>query len=283
MNKLLPALFLCCFYITNIYAETDISVGCSKNTPLHCMVGLILENTDIFSQNGVKGKVIYFDSGKEQNEICKNKDVTVTFSCSYQPFLHIRQLPRYKIINSLGSLGRVYLISTKKSINDIKTVYFRTGASTPMIIEKMAPVYNINFTPIELEKNLKGKTSFLDWSPWAETKILSKKYNILFSEQFYSFTIAKIKDRDTYNKINSIFKQVVLWAKNNKEKTIDMVSKKSNIDKKIIEMVLNDNLNLSGPDIDLTITNNSLADLHRSYAFIKNKLNGKTFEEFLYK
>lgn len=283
MNKIWLSLFLCCFCINNICAETNISVGCSKNTPLHCMVGVILENTDIFKQNNVKGKVIYFNSGKEQNKICQKDDVTVTFSCSYQPFLHLQNLPQYKIINSLGSLGKVYLISTKDSINDVSTVYFRTGASTPMIIEKMSSIYNINFSPIELENDLHGITTFLDWSPWVEQKILSKKYKILFSEQFYSFTIAKINDRDTYIKINNIFKQVVQWAKNNKYKTIDMVSKKSNIDKKIVEMVLNDNLNFSGSNIDLSITNESLNELYLSYLFIRNELNGKTLEEFLYK
>lgn len=283
MNKIWLPLFLCCFCINNICAETNISIGCSKNTPLHCMVGVILENTDIFKQNNVKGKVIYFDSGKEQNEICQKDDVTVTFSCSYQPFLHLQNLPTYKIINSLGSLGKVYMISTKDSMSDVNTVYFRTGASTPMIIEKMSSIYNINFSPIELENDLNGITTFLDWSPWVEAKILSQKYKILFSEQFYSFTIAKINDRATYNKINNIFKQVVQWAKNNKYKTIDMVSKKSNIDKKIVEMVLNDNLNFSGTNIDLSITNEPLNELYLSFLFMKNELNGKTLEEFLYK
>ena len=121
---------------------TEIRIGYSTLTPLHCALGEVLASTDILARHGLRGTFTGFEHGKDQHESCAQGVVDATFSCEVPAMVHLDRLPGMVLEGSPGELGEIALVvpadSPIRSIADLdgRTLALLGGASSELVVEQ---------------------------------------------------------------------------------------------------------------------------------------------------
>ncbi len=267
---------------------TEIRIGYSTLTPLHCALGEVLASTDILARHGLRGTFTGFEHGKDQHESCAQGVVDATFSCEVPAMVHLDRLPGMVLEGSPGELGEIALVvpadSPIRSIADLdgRTLALLGGASSELVVEQWLAedgLWRDRDVRCEMHGGI-GESAVAAvtggqvdaavlWDPWLSKAQQEHGLRVVRAAPFWSVVAffdghAAVADTGPYL---AALGDALSYVADHPDAAADLVAARSGIPREVVLQVLRKNRHVAGEPVDLTMDPDLQARLRDCEAF----------------